>query len=33
MARTLDWGYEEADGKITARPSERAGETTVEVRF
>ena len=28
-----DWDYEEADGKITARPSERAGETTVEVRF
>ena len=28
-----DWDYEEADGKITVRLPERAGETTVEVRF
>ena len=28
-----DWNYEEADGKILVRLSERAGETTVEVRF
>ena len=28
-----DWDYEEADGKILVRLSERAGETTVEARF
>jgi alpha-glucosidase len=28
-----NWDYEEADGKFTVRLSERAGETTVEVRF
>jgi alpha-glucosidase len=28
-----DWDYEEADGKITVRLSERAGETTVKVKF
>ena len=28
-----DWDYEEADGKITVRLAESAGETTVEVSF
>ena len=28
-----DWDYKETSGKITVRLTERAGETTVEVRF